>query len=60
VPNWICSKAQSNDDFMDSGSSSIVELGRFMTGFFVVMGIGTLVFTILEGTCGQTRGTCRS
>jgi hypothetical protein len=47
VPNWICSKAQSNDDFMDSGSSSIVELGRFMTGFFVVMGIGTLDFTIL-------------
>jgi hypothetical protein len=46
VPNWICSKAQSNDDFMDSGSSSIVELGRFMTGFFVVMGIGTLDFTI--------------
>ncbi|KAM0710833.1 hypothetical protein Q7P35_001571 [Cladosporium inversicolor] len=39
VPNWICSKAQSNDDFMDSGSSSIVELGRFLTGFFVVMGM---------------------
>jgi hypothetical protein len=47
VPNWICSKAQSNDDFMDSGSSSIVELGRFMTGFFVVMGIGTLNLAIL-------------
>lgn len=40
VPNWICSKAQANDDFMDSGSSSIVELGRFLTGFFVVMGMG--------------------
>ncbi|KAL1582358.1 hypothetical protein WHR41_08906 [Cladosporium halotolerans] len=39
VPNWICSKAQNNDDFMDSGSSSVVELGRFLTGFFVVMGI---------------------
>ncbi|GAB7327068.1 hypothetical protein MBLNU13_g10995t1 [Cladosporium sp. NU13] len=39
VPNWICSKAQANDDFMDSGSSSIVELGRFLTGFFVVMGM---------------------
>ncbi|KAK0273269.1 Vacuolar protein sorting-associated protein 55 [Friedmanniomyces endolithicus] len=24
---------------MDSGSSSIVELGRFMTGFLVVMGV---------------------
>ncbi|KAF2165100.1 hypothetical protein M409DRAFT_67388 [Zasmidium cellare ATCC 36951] len=39
VPNWLCGKAQSQDDFMDSGSSSIVELGRFMTGFLVVMGI---------------------
>jgi len=26
---------------MDSGASGIVELGRFMTGFLVVMGIGT-------------------
>jgi hypothetical protein len=43
VPNWICSKAQSHDDFMDNnGSNSIVELGRFLTGFLVVMGIGTL------------------
>jgi len=40
VPNWICSKAQTSDDFMDSGSNSIVELGRFLTGFLVVMGIG--------------------
>ena len=55
VPNWICSKAQSNDDFMDSGSSSIVELGRFMTGFFVVMGIGTLNLAILGRTGGQDR-----
>jgi hypothetical protein len=26
---------------MESGTSSIVELGRFLTGFLVVMGIGT-------------------
>ncbi|CAK3975446.1 vacuolar sorting 55 superfamily [Lecanosticta acicola] len=39
VPNWICAKAQSRDDFMDNGSSSIVELGRLITGFLVVMGI---------------------
>lgn len=25
---------------MDSGNNSIVELGRFLTGFLVVMGIG--------------------
>ena len=40
LPNWICGKAQAHDDFMDNGSSSIVELGRFLTGFLVVMGIG--------------------
>lgn len=42
LPNWICGRAGSNDDFMDSGNgNSIVELGRFMTGFLVVMGVGT-------------------
>lgn len=40
VPNWLCSKAQASDDFMDGGHSGIVELGRFITGFMVVMGIG--------------------
>ena len=40
IPNWICSRAQNSDDFMESGSNSIVELGRFFTGFLVVMGIG--------------------
>ncbi|KAI6894655.1 hypothetical protein KC317_g14135, partial [Hortaea werneckii] len=39
IPNWICGKAQNQDDFMDSGSNGVVELGRFMTGFLVVMGI---------------------
>jgi hypothetical protein len=43
VPNWICGKAQARDDFMDNnGSNSIVELGRFLTGFLVLMGIGML------------------
>nr|POE53418.1 vacuolar protein sorting-associated protein 55 [Quercus suber] len=41
LPNWLCGKAQSADDFMDNGTSSIVELGRFITGFLVVMGIGS-------------------
>ncbi|CZT19087.1 probable Vacuolar protein sorting 55 superfamily [Ramularia collo-cygni] len=39
IPNWLCGKAQNSDDFMDSGSNSIVELGKFITGFLVVMGI---------------------
>jgi hypothetical protein len=42
VPNWICGRAQGSDDFMDSGNNSIVELGRFLTGFLVVMGVGEL------------------
>lgn len=40
VPNWVCGHAQSSDDFMDGGSSAVVELGRFLTGFLVVMGVG--------------------
>lgn len=46
VPNWLCSRAANPDDFMDSGSNSIIELGRFMTGFLVVMGVGMFVFLI--------------
>ncbi|KAI7606679.1 hypothetical protein KC343_g13338 [Hortaea werneckii] len=38
IPNWICGKAQNQDDFMDSGSNGVVELGRFMTGFLVRFG----------------------
>ncbi|KAF2718554.1 vacuolar protein sorting 55 [Polychaeton citri CBS 116435] len=39
IPNWVCSKAQQHEDFMDGGSNSVVELGRFLTGFLVVMGM---------------------
>nr|POE93069.1 vacuolar protein sorting-associated protein 55 [Quercus suber] len=52
LPNWLCGKAQSADDFMDNGSSSIVELGRFITGFLVVMGIGR---STLAGNVRYTR-----
>ena len=40
LPNWLCGRAASHDDFMESHGSGIVDLGRFLTGFFVVMGIG--------------------
>lgn len=41
LPNWICSRVSNPDDFVESGSSSaVLDLGRFLTGFFVVMGIG--------------------
>jgi hypothetical protein len=43
VPNWICSHCSAGpDDFVESGSgaSAVLDLGRFFTGFLVVMGIG--------------------
>ncbi|KAI6866251.1 hypothetical protein KC316_g19154 [Hortaea werneckii] len=52
IPNWICGKAQNQDDFMDSGSNGVVELGRFMTGFLVVMGIA---LPIVLAHCDQIR-----
>ncbi|KAI7530290.1 hypothetical protein KC331_g14746 [Hortaea werneckii] len=52
IPNWICGKAQSQDDFMDSGSNGVVELGRFMTGFLVVMGIA---LPVVLAHCDQIR-----
>lgn len=41
LPNWLCGRAANHDDFMESGGNGIVDFGRFLTGFFVVMGIGT-------------------
>ncbi|KAI5367636.1 hypothetical protein Slin15195_G027680 [Septoria linicola] len=52
LPNWICAKAQAHDDFMDNGSNSIVELGRFLTGFLVVMGIA---LPIVLAHCDQIK-----
>jgi hypothetical protein len=43
LPNIICNYCASPDDFIDSSSGSagaIVDFGRFLTGFLVVMGIG--------------------
>lgn len=39
LPNAICSRCSSPDDFIDNAGSGIQDLGRFLTGFFVVMGI---------------------
>lgn len=39
IPNWICGRCANPDDFVDSSSTAIVDLGRFCTGFLVVMGI---------------------
>jgi hypothetical protein len=48
LPNWICGRCANPDDFGDSGSgNAIVDFGRFLTGFLVVMGIGEC-FSICE------------
>jgi hypothetical protein len=40
LPNWLCGRAASQDDFMESHGNGVVDFGRFLTGFFVVMGVG--------------------
>ena len=42
LPNAICGSCATNDDslFGGEGESGLVDFGRFLTGFFVVMGIG--------------------
>ncbi|PNP53442.1 hypothetical protein THARTR1_06136 [Trichoderma harzianum] len=39
LPNWICGRCANPDDFVESGGAAVLDLGRFFTGFFVVMGI---------------------
>ena len=54
LPNWLCGRAANPDDFMESSGSGVIDFGRFLTGFFVVMGIAlpTLLWhsnTIMAG-----------
>jgi len=39
LPNAICQKCSNQDDFIESSGNAFIDLGRFLTGFFVVMGI---------------------
>lgn len=39
VPNWIASRCSNPDDFVESSGNAVLDLGRFCTGFLVVMGI---------------------
>lgn len=43
LPNWICGRVANPDDFVESSGNAVLDLGRFATGFFVVMGIGTFL-----------------
>ena len=40
LPNWICGRWANPDDFVESSGNAVLDLGRFCTGFLVVMGIG--------------------
>lgn len=40
LPNWICGRCSNPDDFVESSGNAVLDLGRFCTGFLVVMGIG--------------------
>ncbi|EFY87277.1 Vacuolar protein sorting-associated protein 55 [Metarhizium acridum] len=39
LPNWICSRCANPDDFVESSGAGVLDLGRFLTGFLVVMGM---------------------
>ncbi|KAL2163152.1 hypothetical protein VTH06DRAFT_6988 [Thermothelomyces fergusii] len=39
VPNWICGHCANPDDFVESSGAAVLDLGRFCTGFLVVMGV---------------------
>ncbi|RYP79831.1 hypothetical protein DL769_002776 [Monosporascus sp. CRB-8-3] len=39
LPNWICGRLANPDDFVESSGNAVLDLGRFCTGFLVVMGI---------------------
>ncbi|KAK0739217.1 vacuolar protein sorting 55 [Apiosordaria backusii] len=49
VPNWICSHCANPDDFVESSGAAILDLGRFCTGFLVVMGIALPVVLAHSG-----------
>jgi hypothetical protein len=57
LPNWICGRCANPDDFVESSGAAVLDLGRFMTGFFVVMGIGMLSSHRWTGLVACTRLT---
>ncbi|KAI1138737.1 vacuolar protein sorting 55 [Hypoxylon sp. FL0543] len=39
IPNWVAGRCANPDDFVESSGNGVLDLGRFCTGFLVVMGI---------------------
>lgn len=49
VPNWICSHCANPDDFVESSGGAVLDLGRFCTGFLVLMGLALPVVLAHSG-----------
>ncbi|EGS20981.1 putative vacuolar protein sorting-associated protein [Thermochaetoides thermophila DSM 1495] len=49
VPNWICGHCANPDDFVESSGAAVLDLGRFCTGFLVVMGVALPVLLCHSG-----------
>ena len=60
VPNWICRSCANPDDFVESSGGAILDVGRFATGFLVVMGIGKLRSDSYGVVPRETRNGCLS
>jgi len=52
LPNWICGHCGNPDDFIESSGSTIVDFGRFVTGFLVLMGIALPTVLAHSGVIG--------
>lgn len=55
LPNWICGRCSNPDDFVESSGAGVMDLGRFCTGFMVVMGIGKPLSWSWWGDTGVSR-----
>lgn len=53
IPNWVCSRCANPDDFVESSGAAVLDLGRFFTGFLVVMGMGMFYFGKCFGVYGS-------
>ncbi|KAG0128203.1 vacuolar protein sorting 55, partial [Tuber indicum] len=49
LPNAVCARCSSPDDFIDGAGNGVLDFGRFLTGFFVVMGIALPVLLAHSG-----------
>ena len=55
IPDWVCGRVANPDDFVENSAGvAVLDLGRFCTGFLVVMGVGKLP----QAFCAQLVSDC--